>query len=298
MAITIGAPAADQLPLPPLGPVRTVVVAEQDRNKAVSAILEVLDPATYLVEGACGEESFASIPGEPEGELEVTKAAAVIAWDLPLRTHLESTLAIGPTVVLVPPYAEKWAAANLGGRRPLPLPNAVDAARDDAARRRMQVSDMLSAGEPTEGLLALAPLFERFDATLIAAALYQIAKSAGAATTSAPLAPAAPPVMGIMWISAGSADNLQPKDIVGALVNEIKVERASIGKVDVKEKFSLVELPMADVARISEAFTGTTLKRKRVLARPDRAREGRPARPDSDRPRAPRTERPPRRTRE
>ena len=81
-------------------------------------------------------------------------------------------------------------------------------------------------------------------------------------------------------------------------MNEIKVERASIGKVDVKEKFSLVELPMADVARISEAFTGTTLKRKRVLARPDRAREGRPARPDSDRPRPPRSERPPRRTRD
>ncbi|MBW8772880.1 MAG: DbpA RNA binding domain-containing protein, partial [Gemmatimonadetes bacterium] len=73
----------------------------------------------------------------------------------------------------------------------------------------------------------------------------------------------------------------------------------SIGKVDVKEKFSLVELPMADVARISEAFTGTTLKRKQVLARPDRAREGRPARPDGDRPsRGPRTERPPRRTRD
>jgi ATP-dependent RNA helicase DeaD len=105
----------------------------------------------------------------------------------------------------------------------------------------------------------------------------------------------APTAMGIMWVSGGSADGLQPKDLVGALVNEIKVDRASIGKVDVKEKFSLVELPAGDVARIAEAYTGTTLKRKRVLARPDRAREERPARPGGDRPRAPRTERPPRR---
>ena len=103
--------------------------------------------------------------------------------------------------------------------------------------------------------------------------------------------------MGIMWVSAGSIDNIQPKDLVGALVNEIKVDRATIGKVDVKEKFSLVELPADDVERIAQAFTGTTMKRKRVLARPDRAREGRPPRAEGERPArsGPRTERPPRR---
>ena len=289
-AMTIGGPSADDVPLPPPGPVRTVVVAEQERDKAVSAIVEVLDPATHLIEGASGDESYWFGPEEQLVDEEVTSAAAVVMWDLPMRAHLEATLKIGPVVVLVPPYAEKWAAANLGGRKPLRLPNAVDSARDDAARRRTQVSDLLEAGTPSEGLLALAPLFERFDATLVAAALYQLAKVTAPVTAPTLNAPAANVATGTMWVSAGSADGLQPKDIVGALVNECKVDRTMIGKVDVREKFTLVVLPAADVERISQAFTGTTLKRKRVLARPDRER------PKSDRPtRSPRTERPPRR---
>ena len=71
------------------------------------------------------------------------------------------------------------------------------------------------------------------------------------------------------------------------------------------EKFSLVELPADDVERVAQAFTGTTIKRKRILARPDRAREARPPRAEGERPsRGPRTERPergerpPRRTRD
>ena len=47
-----------------------------------------------------------------------------------------------------------------------------------------------------------------------------------------------------------------------------------------REKFTLVELPAADIERVAQAFTGTTIKRKRVLARADRAREERPARGD------------------
>ncbi len=303
-AMVIGGLAAEETAVAPLGPVRTVTARESDRQTALEQVLEVLDPATVSIWAAAAATGPTIDPEKDgwvaalEGSYDAPAAKVVIAWDLPLRPRLEQLLKAGEVVLLVPPHAERWAAANLRDRRPLRLPSAIDTARDDAARRRTQVTDLLEAGLPTEGLLALAPLFERHDATLIAAALYQIAKASGAPLSTASAAPLAPPVMGIMWISAGSADNLQPKDIVGALVNEIKVERASIGKVDVKEKFSLVELPMADVARISEAFTGTTLKRKRVLARPDRAREGRPARPDGDRPRPPRTERPPRRTRE
>lgn len=303
-AITIGGPVADAPVLPPLGPVRTVVVSEQEREAAVRAIEETLDPATMLIDGASAEDSFYFGPELDSDEGEVSSAKAVVAWDLPLRAHLERLLAIGPVVVLVPPYAERWAAANLGQRKPLRLPNAVDAARDEAARRRTVISDLLASGEPTEGLLALAPLFERYDASLVAAALYQISKATPTAAATV-AAPAAPAEMGVMWVSGGSADNIQPKDLVGALVNEIKVDRAIIGKVEVKEKFSLVELPAADLERIASAFTGTTMKRKRILARADRAREERPPRAPraggdrGDRPaRTERSERPPRRTRD
>lgn len=283
-AMTVGAPPADQQPLAPLGPVRTVVANEQEREAAVRAIEETLDPATMLIEGACAEDSFYFGPTLPAPDAEVTNTAAVVLWDLPLRGQLERALSTGPVVVIVPPYAEGWAAANLGGRRPLVLSSPADAARDEAARRRGQIHAKLAAGTPTSGLLSLAPLFEQHDATLVAAALYEMWTAQSAATptavtaTTASTAPTA--ATGTMWVSAGSMDGIQPKDIVGALVNEIKVERAAIGKVDVREKFTLVELPAAEIERVAQAFTGTTIKRKRVLARADRARDERPARGD------------------
>lgn len=299
-AMSIGAPAADESAPAPLGPVRTVAVAESERAAAVRSILEVLDPASvslWAADAASLSDAVdaALTAGDPPAGAtdEVPAAKTVIAWDLPTRARLERLLAAGEVVLLVPPHAEGWAARTLRDRRPLRLAGAVDLARDEAARRRTQVTELLEAGLPAEGLLALAPLFERHDATLIAAALYQLAKVS--APTAAPTlnAPAANVATGTMWVSAGSADGIQPKDIVGALVNEIKLDRTMIGKVDVREKFTLVVLPAADVPRICEAFTGTTLRRKRVLARPDRER------PAGDRPpRGPRTERPPRRPRE
>lgn len=306
-AITLGVPAQDQTAPGPIGPVRTVVVAERDRAHAMRGLVETLDPATLAVwavdtdslgDAVLETGTAGALPEHATGD--VPSAKTVVAWDLPTRARLTQLLGAGEVVLLVPPHAERWAAQNLRDRRPLRVHGPVDVARDEAAKRRAQVTDTLEAGVPTTGLLALAPLFERHDASLIAAALYQLwsnqAMTAPASTHAPSMAGGTPAATGIMWVSAGSADNLQPKDIVGALVNEIKVDRASIGKVDVKEKFTLVELPAADVQRISEAFTGTTLKRKRVLARPDRAREGAPVRPDRDRPsRGPRTERPPRR---
>jgi hypothetical protein len=309
-AITIGAPGHDQSSALPLGPVRTVSVTDGERPRALATALEVLD-ATELTIWAADPAGVAEVRAALAGRGgdlpvvhgEVEKTKTVIAWDLPTRNQLERLIAAGEVILLLPPHAERWAGIALKGRRPLPLPGAVEVARDDAAKRRAQVSDLLAVGSPNEGLLALAPLFERYDATLVAAALYQLGKVSAAHAPVAPTAAPAAVVAGTMWVSAGSADGITTKDIVGALVNEIKVDRGTIGKVDVREKFSLVELPAADVARVSQAFTGTTLRRKRVLARPDQARTGgaprgdrKPSGPRGDRPtRSPRTDRPPRR---
>jgi len=59
------------------------------------------------------------------------------------------------------------------------------------------------------------------------------------------------------------------------------VERASIGKVDLRESFSLVEVPAAAAERIASALGGRTLRGRRLTARVDRGvervtRKGRP----------------------
>ena len=45
-----------------------------------------------------------------------------------------------------------------------------------------------------------------------------------------------------LFISVGSRDNVRPGDLVGAIANQAGVTSASIGKVDVRESHSVVEV--------------------------------------------------------
>jgi ATP-dependent RNA helicase DeaD len=292
-ALTVGVPPADAPAEAPLGPVRTVAVGDLGRAVALREVVEVLDPAVVSV-WAADERSAA----EARAALATVDAAAtvtigdapaggvVIAWDLPTRSRLEQLLVAGEVVLFVPPHAEAWAARALRGRRPLRLLDALEQARTDAGHRRAEVVRRLEAAGGEGALYALAPLFDRYDPTLVAAALYDLWRTAGG---GAPLAP--PPVAmpvtetARMWVGVGSGDGATASDLVAVLVKELKLEKGRIGKVEVREKFSLVELPAADVERVSAGLTGKTVRRRRVIARPDR---GAPPRGDAPRPRKPR----------
>jgi len=80
-------------------------------------------------------------------------------------------------------------------------------------------------------------------------------------------------------------------DLVAVLTKEVRVERGKIGRVELRDAFSLVEIPAQDAERVAGALNGTTIRRRRVTARVDR---GGPARPAATRAAAPRrTARPP-----
>ena len=77
-------------------------------------------------------------------------------------------------------------------------------------------------------------------------------------------------------------------DLVAVLTKDVRLERAKIGRVELRDAFSLVELPAQDAERVASALNGTTIRRRRITARVDRGGPtGRPAAP-SGRPAAPR----------
>jgi hypothetical protein len=59
------------------------------------------------------------------------------------------------------------------------------------------------------------------------------------------------------------------------------VAREKIGRIELREGYSLVELPAQEAERIASALNGITIRRKRVVARVDRG----PARPPARAPR-------------
>jgi hypothetical protein len=65
---------------------------------------------------------------------------------------------------------------------------------------------------------------------------------------------------------------------VAILTKDVRVERGKIGRVELRDAFALVEVPAEEAERVATALNGTTIRRKRVIARVDRG-GGRPARP-------------------
>ena len=59
--------------------------------------------------------------------------------------------------------------------------------------------------------------------------------------------------------------------------------RESIGRIELRDGFSLIEVPAGDAERIARALSGATIRKKRLVARVDRgaargAARGAPAR--------------------
>ncbi|MEG3224997.1 MAG: ATP-dependent RNA helicase [Methanobacteriales archaeon Met13] len=70
------------------------------------------------------------------------------------------------------------------------------------------------------------------------------------------------------FINLGLKQNVKAKDIVKAIHEVSGLSSTSIGRIDVLEKFSFVELPLENAQDISEALARTGIKGKRVNLEP------------------------------
>jgi ATP-dependent RNA helicase DeaD len=279
-ALVLGLPPAGTA-VAPAGPVRTVAVAWERRPAALAELLEVLDPRSLVVWTADRSQHGPIAAALPAGDSSIRvvtgdapKAELLVAFDPPDAARLRQLLEAGQVVLLVPPGADPHVARIAAPRRPLRLPGPVDEAADAAATRRATVARAVEAGRAEAALLALAPLFERYDATAVAAAVYDlwVAAAAGAAP-AAPVALPGPPVepaTAKIFVGVGRTDGATPSDLVAILTKEVRVAREKIGRIELRDGYSLVELPAQEAEQIASALNGTTIRRKRVVARVDR----------------------------
>jgi hypothetical protein len=282
-ALTLGGAVLDGAPA---GPVRTVGVPWGRRVSALADLVELLDPTSLVIwtadrglhdtiraATALDERTIRLATGDAPG------ADTVIAFDLPDAARLRQLTAAGEVVLLVPPGAEAYVERLAAPRRPLRLPGALEAATTAAAARRAAIVRVLEGGPPERALHTLAPLFERHDPAAVAAALYELWTSA--AGTGAPSALPDIPATARVYVGVGKKDGATVNDLVAVLTKEVRVERGKIGRVELRDAFSLVEVPAQEAERVATALNGTTIRRRRVTARVDR---GGPARPSAARP--------------
>ena len=297
LQMTLPAPAAaastEVAPIGAIGKVYLVSVPRRQRAAAVSGVLEVLDPADpYL--WSPSENELASTLSAQSGVSLLTgdtrpsgQRPLVIALEIPAPVRLAALTERADVVLLIPASGLAWARRVAPGALSLRLPGALESAQDAAAHRRQQVAARLEAGTPTEGLLTLAPLFERYDPASVAAAIYglwsnaprqNIGTDAPALSASSP--PSNPTGTARVWVSLGKKDSGTANDLVGCLTRECRVDRTQIGRIELREAFSLIEVPAADAEKIADRLTGITIRGRRMTARVDKGVSG----PAGDRP--------------
>lgn len=289
--------------------VRYVVTSSATRSIALRNLLDALDPpgAAIYVRSDESERDVRDTlrtlgyAGEDIARIvrqATPSAALVILYDLPpSRSELDALAASAPNqvVALVQPKQLTALAALAGAEHLLPfsLDASLAAARASDQRTRDELRSILERGLPTRELLTLEPLLGDFDAASLAAAALHLleaerarvpnatpvvpnatAAAAGPASDAAARAPrrVAPGGQVRVFVNVGERDGVSPRDLVGAIANEAGIAGSRIGRVEIRENHSLVELDAADAERAVQALGGANIRGRRVSARVDRDR--------------------------
>jgi ATP-dependent RNA helicase DeaD len=195
----------------------------------------------------------------------------VFCLSLPSRDDLARLAKQAEPVVFVTgaqlPYLRSIAAPLT----PLKLASGADRAQDRAEALRVRITQVLEGPGCEAELAVLDPLFERFDPAEVAAALLVLQRDAGEERREAP-----PATQGTerkkVFVNVGKKDRVTAKDLVGALIREAKVPKGDLGRIEVRETFSIVEVSSAAAARVVQELAGggVTIRGRRVSARLDR----------------------------
>ena len=113
-------------------------------------------------------------------------------------------------------------------------------------------------------------MFERFDPAEVAGAILGLLRDRGLGTgeESPPLPAAAEWVK--VFVNVGKKDRASAKDLVGALIREVGLAKAEIGRIDVRDTFSVVEVAAGVADRVVRELSGVTIRGRRAMARLDR----------------------------
>jgi ATP-dependent RNA helicase DeaD len=249
-----------------------VYVRSDESEREVHDLLRALG---YLHEGMPDDQGVRVARAAGSGESDV-----VVLYDIP-ASHEELREAIGPQPRRVVALAQPIT--------PFTLSEAGLRARTREEMVRAELREVLSSGAFARELLALEPLLETYDGIEIAAATLRLLEQArferdaararateGRAAHAVAAGPAPTAPMTRIFINVGAMDNARPGDLVGAITNEAQITSAQIGKIDIRENHTLVEVASDVADTVVSKLTGSTIRGRRVVARVDQERSSRP----------------------
>lgn len=278
---------------------RYVIVAPQSRPAALRRLIDDIDPPRAAVY-ASTEETVAMADaiirslgyGEENSPLVLTRgeavpgASLVVLFELPPNPAVLRALAEpGPVIIaLITPRQQSTLRVLCGTGRltPYTLSGAAASAHSREEKLRDELRRTLQSGVPTRELLAIEPLLVEYDGAEVAgAALWLLERERARERAAAAVVAAESPESTRIFVNVGERDGVTARDLVGAIANEAGLPGNRIGKVEVRENHSLVEVPLALATQVATKLTGVTVRGRRLVSRVD---QGAPA-SEGDRPR-------------
>lgn len=216
----------------------------------------------------------------------VGAGARAISFDVPFDPEsLASRHAAGGVVLIEPrelPHLRLIAErANFEPKAEtvaVPVP-----ARDEIAGFRERLRRALAEEDLGAHLLVLEPLFAEASPAEVAAAASALLRRRApvptrAAAPAAKAAAPAPPTYTRLFLSVGAREGVRPGDLVGAITGEAKVTGDQIGRIEIRDNFSIVEVASDVADRVIQALNGTTFKGRSLRVDYDRRAVGPAAR--------------------
>ena len=159
---------------------------------------------------------------------------------------------------------------------PVALLEAAERARGRDAGLRASLRDVLASGDVRREVLALEPLLAEFDGIEIAAAALRLLEQQRPARPAAAAAQTQP--MQRLFLNLGEKDGVRAAEIIGAITTEAGIPGSQVGKIEVRDTNSIVEVAASVAELVVGKLTGSVVRGRRVQARLDTPREDRPAR--------------------
>lgn len=166
----------------------------------------------------------------------------------------------------------------------IPFPPEIKKSTGPIMALHDSIREIMKEDDIAPYLLALESLFEEYDAAEVAAALALLNKrstkvdakpahTASASNTNLTKTPA----WAKLFLGVGERDGLQPGDLLGAITGEAGVSGDTVGRIEIKENHTLVEVHDSVSHDVISALNGRTIRGRAVRADFDRPRrpEGR-----------------------
>ena len=196
------------------------------------------------------------------------------AYDVPATTEQLGYLQDGDVIICTP--AEIAHVRRIAEAVNVDLASLRDRSKGDESLETFRDEVRTAAREQdlSAQLLVLQPLFDEFSPAEVAGALSALLRARHPAKTEKPAKGARHKTWARLFVSIGERDGVTARDVVGAVTGEAGVTGGDVGKVEVRDTFSVIEISSDAADKVIKALNGTTMKGRALRVDYDRKSGG------------------------